>query len=180
MSWAGLIAALVLVLAVTAFLTVELLMGSLGNTQKVQHRERALGVHPALQALLDAWEARGPHSVVVAPYGGLRTDEALQAGFAAAGNSNATTLRSTPHGRGAALDVYPSSFLPLLALPWAAVPDDVRAQFEAFGIFAEERGFTWGGRWRGPKFPNGDQGHVEVKSWTDLPFPPPDYVAGEA
>lgn len=140
---------------------------------RVLNRSRADGVHPKLRALLDEWEQFGTHTVMVAPDGGLRTDAAKQAGYAAAGNSNATTLASTPHGRGAALDIYPVDFLPFIAMRWENVPASVRAKFRTFGEFAEARGFTWGGRWTGATFPNGDQPHVEITGWRSLPYPPP-------
>ena len=144
-----------------------------GLTSKVGHLERATGVHPSLRALLEAWNALGSHTVIVAPDGGKRTDAAKQASYAASGTSNAPTLESTPHGRGGALDLYPTSFLPHLALrtSWENLPQSVRDEFEAFGVFAEARGFKWGGRWRSVKFPNGDQPHVEIIGWQSLPFP---------
>lgn len=148
----------------------------------VLHRERSAGVHPRLKALLDTWAAVGTHDVLVAPDGGLRTDEAVQASKAAVGQSNATTLRQTPHGRGGAVDVWPVSFLPHVPksaggtgarwVSWEMLPQQVRDEFAAFGGFAEHHGFRWGGRWRGAKFPNGDQPHVELDNWQTLPFPP--------
>ena len=152
----------------------------------ISHRERAAGVHPLLQALLDAWAQEGTHDIVVAPNGGVRRDAALQRKLAAAGSSNATSLSTTPHGRAAALDVWPASFLPFVPtsaggtgprwVAWEALPQQVRDEFRAFGEFAERRaGFRWGGRFRGANFPNGDQPHVELSSWAALPFPPPIY-----
>jgi D-alanyl-D-alanine carboxypeptidase len=152
---------------------------------QVLRRERARGVHPQLHALLDSWAAEGTHDVVIAVNGGVRTDPALQSKLAAEGFSAATTLKLTPHGRAAAVDVWPASFLEHVPVAnggtakrwstWAELPDQVRAEFKAFGIFAEERGFKWGGRWIGKSYPNGDQPHVEIANWQRLPFPPPIY-----
>lgn len=148
----------------------------------VRNRDRANGVHQSLQALLEAWIADGSHDVLIAPNGGLRTDPALQKTLAANGNSNATSLEQTPHGRGAAIDVWPVSFLPFVPkhsggiglrwYGWDELPAKVRAEFAAFGVFAEARGFRWGGRFTGTKFPNGDQPHVEITTWRSMPFPP--------
>lgn len=142
---------------------------------RVRNRGNAAGVHPSLQALLDEWERYGSHDVMIpsSPWGGLRTSEAQQAGYAQGGMSDATTLASTPHGRGAAIDVWPVEFPLYVSGTWAAVPDAVKAKFAAFGDFAEARGFTWGGRWRSASMPNGDQPHVEIKNWRAMPYPPP-------
>lgn len=139
---------------------------------RVLNRERAAGVDARLLELLDAWEREGEHDVLVAPDGGVRKDAARQAQLAAGGASNASTLAQTPHGRGGALDVWPVEFEQYVRGSWDAVPRAVKAKFEVFGGFAEARGFTWGGRWRGATFPNGDQPHVEVKNWRQLPYPP--------
>lgn len=136
---------------------------------RVLKRERAAGVLLPLDELLDAWEREGTHDVEVAPDGGYRTDAAKQASYAADGNSNAVTLAQTPHGRGAGLDVYPVGFV--TRIPWEQQPQEIKLKFAAFGSFAEQRGLEWGGRWRGAKFPNGDQPHVEIKGWRSLPFP---------
>ena len=153
---------------------------------QVLHLERARGIHPQLRALLDSWCVDGSHNVLVAPNGGVRTDEALQASTAAAGLSQAKTLRSTPHGRAAAVDVWPVSFLPFVPLSaggtgsrwvsWEQLPELVRNEFFLFGLFAETKGLKWGGRWRGKTFPNGDQPHVELPDWQSLPFPAPVYA----
>lgn len=146
--------------------------GRKGTGARVYNRERAEGVRSELQDLLLAWEQYGTHDVQIATNGGLRTSQAVQAQLAAEGGSNATSLRQTPHGRGAALDVWPVGFERYVNGTWQAVPEELRAQFEAFGAFAEGRGFVWGGRWRSAKFPNGDQPHVEIRGWQSLPYPP--------
>ena len=149
---------------------------------KVLHRERAVGVRADFADLLDDWERDGTHDVVIPPDGGLRLDEANQAAKAAIGLSAAKTLRSTPHGRGAALDVWPRDFLAHVPVShggtarrwtsWEKLPAEIREQFAAFGRFAEVRRFKWGGRWVSRTFPNGDQPHVELPNWQALPFPP--------
>lgn len=138
----------------------------------VRERERADGVHPALQALLDAWEREGTHVVVIGggedwPPGGLRTDALGQAAAAAVGLSGAMTLQQTPHGRGAALDVWPEGFNPRQS--FEAQPG-MRELMVVFGEWAERKGYAWGGRWTKQDFP-----HVELRDWRSLPFPPPDY-----
>lgn len=173
---------LLAVAALVAIVIVVVLMQVASGT-RVLMRGRADGVHPQLRALLDAWELEGSHVVVVAPDGGVRTDAAKQAGFAAGGMSGAATLATTPHGRGVALDVWPASFLPHVPVSsggvaarwtsWEDLPESVRAEFQAFGEFAERRGLRWGGRWRSATFPNGDQPHVELAQWTTYPFPIP-------
>ncbi len=148
---------------------------------RVRNRWAAAGVHPTLQAFLDWWEQNGPFDIVVGqlsgyPSGGLRTaaDAAGQAAACAAGLSEACDIVNTPHGRGAALDLWPAdSFDPYLS--WPSQPQWVKDQFLALGQAAEAFGLTWGGRWRTAKMPYGDQPHVELKNWRSLPFPPPAY-----
>lgn len=143
---------------------------------RVVGRQWAQGVRRELLALLDAWEVHGTHDVMIpgpadlrsfsGPPAGLRTGpeaEAAQAEAYRVGLTNARTLAETPHGAGAALDVWPVGFDP--RVPWEQQPGLVQSQFTAFGLFAEARGFVWGGRWRSAKFPNGDQPHVQVKNW---------------
>lgn len=146
-----------------------------GARVRVFGRERLAGVHPSLLQLLDEWEQLGTHDVEIPSYppAGLRTDADTQARLADGGFSGATTLASTPHGRGAAIDVWPVGFAQHVNGTWAAVPAAIKGQFQVFGEFAEARGFTWGGRWRTATLPNGDQPHVELKNWRTLPFPPP-------
>lgn len=149
--------------------------------RRVLHAERMAGCLLQLHILMDAWREQGAHDVAIAPNGGLRTDAVKQATLASLGLSRALELRSTPHGRGAAVDVWPASFLACVPeseggtarrwASWEEVPLGVRSDFLVFGEFAEARGFTWGGRWRGPVFPHGDQPHIEMKGWTALPFP---------
>lgn len=153
---------------------------------QVNHLEHAAGVHPALRALLGAWNSSGPHRVVISPAdtdwsptGGVRTDEASQAAAAGAGLSNASALRDTPHGRAAALDVWPEGFNPHRGFD--AQPG-MLPLFNVFGEWAESQRvvfggalfeFSWGGRWSKP-----DRPHVEIRGWQQLPFPPPDYGEG--
>lgn len=148
---------------------------------RVVGREYLRNVRGELVALLDAWEREGTHDVEVPapqktaamglPPAGAREGQAaadLQLSAYLSGASGARTLDDTPHGAGAtfeaeAIDVWPVGFNPRVA--WDAQPADVKAKFLAFGVFAEGRGFVWGGRWRGARFPNGDQPHVETKDW---------------
>lgn len=152
----------------------------------VHNKERANGVHPELRVdFIATMEAELPFDVVVALNGGLRLDEKAQAATAKSGLSNAKTLRATPHGRGGALDIYPVSFLPFITaqyggtgkvnVPWAKLPQKVRDEFAAIGALAEKHSYEWGGRFKGAKFPNGDQPHVQIKGWQLMPFPPPKY-----
>ncbi len=158
--------------AALVFMLLGTVAAPIDDRRRVRYRERAEGVLPPLVALLDAWDAEGTHDVMVAPDGGLRTDEARQAGYASSGTSNAATLEDTPHGRGAALDVYPVSFLPYISGRWEDVPGPVKLEFATFGRFAEARGLKWGGRWSSSRFPNGDQPHVELPNWRSYPYPP--------
>ena len=132
--------------------------------------ERAAGVRPELRALLDDWAREGTHPVLVAPDGGLRfgaADAAKQAAFFASGASKAATLADTPHGRGAALDVWPVGFAPGKTMDSQPT---MRARFQVFGEWAERKGFTWGGRWKSFGV-DGDAPHVEIPNWRRLPMP---------
>lgn len=143
---------------------------------RVLYRERADGVHPDLQWLLDQWESEGSHVVEIAggpnwPHpGGLRSSELGQAATAAMGLSKAVTLQETPHGRGAALDVWPRGFRPDRSYAAADQLPGARELMATFGAFARSRGLVWGGLWSTP-----DDPHVELCNWRSLPFPPPDY-----
>lgn len=153
---------------------------------KVTYIEHARGVHPALRALLTEWNRVGTHTVVVAPGatdwpypGGVRTDADGQAAAAAAGLSRATTLRSTPHGRAAALDVWPEGFNPRRGFD---VQPSMEPLFRIFGEWAERQRVLVGDReflfrWLGKA---GDLPHVELIGWEALPFPPPNYGEGFA
>lgn len=146
------------------------------GTGRVMHRERADGVHPDLLWLLDEWERDGTHVVEIAggpnwsPPGGLRTNPAEQSAAAAGGLSNASTLASTPHGRGAALDVWPYGFNPHRSYDAADQLPDAHALMMTFADFAAARGFVVGRDFKTP-----DDPHVELANWVALPFPPPDY-----
>jgi hypothetical protein len=150
---------------------------------RVLHIERAKGADSRLLDLLTEWDKGGSHVVLVAPDGGVRSaavqDAKFQAGRArdAAGVWRIVEPRNVltnadaahaPHVRGGALDIYPEGFDPRPS--WDKTPPDIKDKFRVFGEFAEARGFTWGGRWLVAMPPNGDQPHVEVKGWTNLPL----------
>ncbi len=150
---------------------------------RVINRERAAGVHPTMLAFLDYWEVNGPFDVEIGqlpgfPGGALRTaaDAGGQAAACEADLSSACTIIDTPHGRGAALDLWPvgMGFNPWT--PWRQQPEHIKAAFEQIGLAAERFGLEWGGRWRNEKMPDGDQPHVQMKNWRSLPFPPPNYA----
>lgn len=126
-------------------------------------------VHPEFRRLIDGWKTH-PNTFPIQIVSGLRKDEAEVARLYAIGMSNARDLSQTPHGRGAAIDVWPVGFNP--KIPWPDQPSLIRNQFYIFGMYAEGAGYTWGGRWRGPTFPYGDQPHVERKDWKTMPYPP--------
>lgn len=141
-----------------------------GGRVRVLFRERADGVRPELQALLDAWDAEGTHEVLIPawPPGGVRTQEQQQRLFAQ-GWSGAASVEDSAHGSArAAVDVWPVDFLPYVYGAWEAVPQAVRERFRTFGLFAEARGLEWGGRWRTTALPNGDQPHVQLRGWRRL------------
>jgi hypothetical protein len=158
------------------------------SAQRVGYIEHAAGVHPAMRGLLSEWDRVGSHVVVVAPGGtdwpypgGVRTDEAGQAAAAGAGLSGASKLRDTPHGRAAALDVWPDGFVPSRGFD---TQPGMELLFRIFGEWAERQtvrigsdsyNFTWGGRFSKPDLP-----HVEIFGWRTLPFPPPHYGEGFA
>jgi hypothetical protein len=138
----------------------------------------AAGVHPGMQALLDAWENEGWFDVMVGepfagfPGGGLRTaaDAAGQAAACQADLSNACTLADTPHGRGAALDIWPVGFVPTKSHAEQPLPGMLERMME-FGRWARSKGYEWGGDWADPDYP-----HVQLRAWRSLPFPPPVYA----
>lgn len=140
---------------------------------KVLNAELAIGVHPSLVALLEAWEQHGTHDVMVAhgvgfPAGGLRTDVLAQHKAFVDGLTKARTLADTPHGRGAAIDIWPVGFNPHRDFSTQPGMEDL---FRDFGEFAEGMGFRWGGRFGGFG-QHGDMPHVEILNWHSLPYPP--------
>lgn len=153
---------------------------------KVHRLQLARGVHPKMLELVRAWSAEGLFEIAVAKHGGLRADESTQTILSGSGMSAASSLKQTPHGRGAALDLVPLSFLDHTpsnfggnAKRWTAwndLPEKIKNQFLVIGTFSEKRGFKWGGRWLGRSYPNGDQPHHELPNWGALPFPPPAYA----
>lgn len=143
------------------------------SSGRVRNRERAKGVYPVLQTLLDDWEREGTHDVEISPmHGGVRWTEDVQRELAGDGMSAADTLEKTPHGRAAALDIWPIGFAQYVNGRWEDVPAEIRARFQIFGEWAERKGFVWGGRFHSSTYPNGDQPHVEIRAWRTLPFPP--------
>lgn len=149
----------------------------------VLHRERAEGVHSSLIALLDAWEREGSFPILVAPDGGLRIGAiaaASQLRFYLTGLSKAKTLSETPHGRGAALDIYPVGFDSKKGL---SKQPEIRAKWLTLIAFAQARGFISGKDWTSFVAPDGTTGdwpHLQMANWTKLPYPPPDYRQGMA
>lgn len=138
----------------------------------VHNKDRANGAHAELRKLLEDWEREGTHEVTVAVDGGLRWGldaEQKQKGFFDAGLSKAATLKQTPHGRGAALDVHPVGFNPNAGFD---TQPGMREKFVSFGTWAESKGFTWGGRF-GSFGKDGDLPHIEIKNWaTRFAYPP--------
>jgi hypothetical protein len=157
---------------------------------RVSGRAYAAGVHPALPALLDLWDQFGWFDVTVAPPfkmlsgdyidGGLRTDEAVQGEAQAEGLSKAGDLYSTPHGRGAALDIYPVGFDPHRSFEDQPEMAGLMAQFASWAsqqtvVLGQgtptQQSFTF---YPGINF--GDYPHIEIKGWQSLPYPPPSYA----
>lgn len=171
------VGAIVLVGAIAAVL----LLGNTVNGRRFKGREHMGNVSPEFFRLADRWDDVGTHEVRVPspaetaaiglPPAGAREGAAAAAAQLAAYNSGASgarTLDETPHGAGVgmpaeAIDVWPEGFNPRIA--WDKQPEEIKARFLAFGAFAEREGFIWGGRWRGTRFPNGDQPHVETMNW---------------
>lgn len=145
----------------------------------VLHRERAVGVHPKLMLLLDDWSRLGTFPILVAPDGGLRQGAlaaAAQLSFYLRGLSKAKTLEATPHGRGAALDLYPVGFDARQGL---SRQPTIRQKWLTLIAFAEARGLQSGRYWTSFTAPDGTTGdwpHLEVAEWRALPYPPPDYT----
>lgn len=158
--------------------------------KNVFDRHLAAGVHPSLIALLDLWDKEGWFPVRVSSWsGGLRTDAAAQAAQAAGGLSNATTLKQTPHGRGAALDIWPLGFNPNAAT-LSEQPEAMDRMYQ-FAEWAKSKGgFVAGKDWVNFKTtpaqkagadPAGDWPHLEIANWQSLPYPPPNYgTTGDA
>lgn len=137
--------------------------------KKYQGEELLNKVHPSFKTLIENWKSH-PNTFPIKIVSGLREDEAEVARLYAIGMSNAKNLSETPHGRGGAIDIHPADFNPRIA--WPDQPDAMKLKFYVFGMYAEVAGYTWGGRWRGKKFPYGDQPHVERKDWKTMPYPP--------
>lgn len=132
------------------------------NGARVQNRDRAQGVRAELQTFLDWWAANGPFPIVVGVDGGVRTDALKQLSFYMRGLSKAKTLDETPHGHGAALDLWPAGFNPGLDLDKQPA---IKAKFIEMGRIAKTMfGFTWGGDW------GWDYPHIELKTWRSLPL----------
>lgn len=150
-----------------------------GGGAQVYDRANARGVHPALQQLLDDWQAEGWFDVRVAS--GVRT-ASQQAANVAAGLTNATDITTTPHGRGGALDIHPIGFNQNACFN---VQPDMLTRMNEFGAWAKTKGFVWGGDWQkfySPACQNidgvrGDRPHVEMANWVTLPYPPPAYFS---
>lgn len=144
--------------------------------KRVRGREFAQGVHPALIGLLDLWDKEGWFNVTVAPpfvlpsgyavEGGLRTDEAAQRAIAQAGLSKAFDLKSTAHGRGAALDIHPEGFDPHRDFSTQPEMAGLMAQFASWASQKVIDGVEF---YPGINF--GDYPHIEIKGWRSLPFP---------
>lgn len=84
--------------------------------------------------------------------------------------TNAATAATTPHGRGAAIDV---AFLidGKLVGPRPGPGNDswdAELPWDALGKLGEEMGLVWGGRFRSFS----DKPHFETTGWKALPFPP--------
>jgi hypothetical protein len=97
----------------------------------------------------------------------MRRDPLEQARLYAAQTSKAKTLADTPHGRGAAVDLYPVLAFDDLGRP-SAVDLYSRERFAELGAAAKRFGLVWGGEFSGLY----DGPHVELAEWRALPFPP--------
>lgn len=140
--------------------------GAKKRVSLVTGRQRLDSVHIQLRQLIEAWEYEGSHNIFIPADGGLRIGveaAAKQLEYFQRGTSNARTLDETPHGRGAALDVYPVGYD--FSKPLEEQPA-MRARFEAFGAFAKRFGFVWGGDFRNLK----DWPHVELPNWKTIQF----------
>jgi hypothetical protein len=132
----------------------------------VSGRTRLVNVHPQLQQLISMWEYDGSHDIFIPADGAMR--EGIEASshqlqLYLSGRSGARTLAETPHGRGAALDVWPVGYD--FAKDVSLQPL-MKTRLEKFGAFAKTYGFTWGGDWSSIK----DYPHVEITNWRNLPY----------
>ncbi len=137
-------------------------------TQQVLYLERLQGIHPSLLAFVGSWQQTGKFPILAAFDGGLRTDSAKQLQYYNLGNSNAKTLDQTPHGRGAAMDLYPVGFDTRIGITRDSPFElNFKWAFYEMGEAAERAGLVWGGRWTKPY----DLPHIEVPNWRSLPYP---------
>jgi len=129
----------------------------------VLYMQRAKGLLPELQAKIVEWDL--PFDIMVAPGGGLRTNPAEQLLYYQQGNSKAKTLAETPHGRGAAVDMWPVTFNPSI---------DLKAQPVAFEQFKQMRQWALdkGLKLIGSVDESWDYPHWELPNWTRYPYPP--------
>jgi len=144
-----------------------------GTKAKVEFVERARGCDSRLLDFLAWWQENGSFDILVAPDGGVRIGmaaEQRQLQYFNTGTSKAKTLRETPHGRGAAFDLWPVGFNPsgVALTRSSAMHVNKKAEFYAIGQAAEAFGLIWGGNWKTLY----DLPHVEVPNWQQLPYPP--------
>ena len=156
-----------MLLSLTMLLVAVLVASSSSATQPLVLRpERAYGVRPELLGFLDWWRIHGPFRITIGEHGGLRTSDTVQLALYLKGASDARTLRDTPHGRGAALDLYRvTRWTERGAVLEVALAD--HAAFGAIGAAAKAYGLAWGGDWQKP-----DEPHVQLPDWRSLPFQP--------
>lgn len=177
---AGAVAAVAYLFRDQIYQTISPVVAKVKGNQ-VSGRAYAVGVHPALIGLLDLWDEQGWFPITVAPpfkmasgdyiSGGLRTDAAVQGEAQAEGLSKAGDLYSTPHGRGAALDIYPVGFDPHQNFDNQPEMAGLMAQFGSWASQQTVQGFSF---YPGINF--GDYPHIEIKGWQSLPFPSPGYA----
>lgn len=140
--------------------------GGVKKVLLVSGRQRLSEVDARLVQLIQLWEYEGTHNIFIPADGALRAGveaSSHQLQLYMSGTSKARTLLETPHGRGAALDVWPAGYD--FAKDVSEQPV-MKERLVTFGTFAKRFGFEWGGDWTSPK----DYPHVQLHNWRSIPF----------
>lgn len=151
-------------------------------TATIDFLEYADGVLDPLQQLLNLLMLEGEGEWTIPEHGGYRygpIDEAKQEELFRTKQSKAKSLKQTPHGRRAAVDLWPKGFNPNRSFEH---PSNVGMleRFKYWGAFVDKHGpalgIRWGGHFNG--FGQyGDMPHCEMSDWARRAFPSGELIA---
>lgn len=145
-------------------------------TATVDHLERADLVLDPVRQLVHLLIAEGEGAWIIPEHGGYRygpIDEAKQEELFRTKQSKAQNLRQTPHGRRAAIDLWPMGFNPNRGFDHPSNAG-MLDRFRYWGRFVDKHGPALGIRWGG-HFTGfgqyGDMPHAELADWLKRAFP---------